>query len=145
MGPESDKRDPSEGAPVNPEVAEEKRVIAEEHREAAEEAREAGEDLRQVAEGVRSDAEAARLSAEETRLAAEQSRRNAEHVRQASEEVRAAAALTQGARDDVIASTEAMRETLADQQRQLDELRERTDDTPSPGAKVEPEESDPVN
>lgn len=115
------------------EAAEEKREIAEGQREAAEEARQSLEGLRQIAEEVRSDAEVSRLAAEQTRAAAEQSRRNAEHVRQSSEEARIAAARAIGARDDIVAAAAAMQEGLADQQRQLDELRAKTENT-SPAA-----------
>ena len=108
------------------EVAEELREVAEEKREVAECARETGEGLRQIAEGVRSDAEASRLAAEETRLAAEQLRRNAEHLRQAAEGAREAAATSLGARDDVVTAAAALRDGLADQQRQLEELQAKT-------------------
>ena len=113
-------------------VAEEKREVAEEHREAAEVARHTDESLRQVAESVRRDAEATRLAAEETRSAAEQARRNAEHVREAAGGVRAAVASALGARDDLVAAAATLREGLADQQRQLDELRAKTADKQTP-------------
>ena len=118
--------------PADPAAAEERREIAEEHREAAEEVRQSGEGLRQIAEGVRQARESARQTAEQTRPSSEQPRRNAEHVRQASEEARAAAARSLGARDDIVAATDAVRETLADQQRQLDALRPKTADIALP-------------
>ena len=107
-------------------AAEEKREEAEEHREAAEVARHTDENLRQVAESVRRDSEAARLAAEETRSAAEQARRNAEHVREAAGGLRAAVASALGAHDDLVAAEATLREGLAGQQRQLDELRAKT-------------------
>jgi hypothetical protein len=110
------------------EVAEEQREVAEEKREVAECDRETDEGLRLIAEGVRRDAEASRLAAEETRLAAEQLRRNAEHVRQAAEGAREAAATALGARNDVVTAAAALREGLADQQRQLEELQAKTAD-----------------
>jgi hypothetical protein len=115
-----------EAAEKQREVAEERREIAEEQREVAECDRETDESLRLIAEGVRSDAEASRLAAEQTRLAAEQLRRNAEHVRQSAEGAREAAATALGARDDVVTAAAALREGLADQQRQLEELQAKT-------------------
>ena len=141
---EHDDSEADRSTPVDAAAAEEKREIAEEHREEAEQARESGEGLRQIAEGVRKDAESARQSAEQTRLDSEQHRRNAEHVRQASEDARLAAARALGARDDIEAATDAMRETLADQQRQLDELRAKTEDIASPVPEPLPDEDDSV-
>jgi len=76
----------------------------------------------------REDAEAARRAAESARLAGEQSQRNAEHVRQAAEGARDAAANALGVRDDVVAAAAAFREGLADQQKQLEDLRAMTKD-----------------
>ena len=122
-----------EAAEEKREVAEEKRELAEGEREVAEEKREVAEcgretdeGLRQIAEGVRSDADVSRQAAEETRLAAEQLRRNAEHVRQLAEGARDAAATAMGARDAVVIVAAELRDGLADQQRQLEELQAKT-------------------
>jgi predicted phosphodiesterase len=134
-----------EVADAQHEKAEELREVAEQQREAAEEVRQTEEGLRQFAEGIRTDAEASRLAAEETRVDAEQSRRNAEHVREMAEGVREAAEGVReatiealDARDDAVAAAAALQDGLADQQRQLDELRattaamQRKAETPGP-------------
>ncbi|OFW03534.1 MAG: hypothetical protein A3H96_20040 [Acidobacteria bacterium RIFCSPLOWO2_02_FULL_67_36] len=49
-------------------------------------------------------------------------------MREAAEAARDAAGKALGARDDLVEAAQALRDGLADQQRQLDELRETTED-----------------